>query len=651
MESYLDSEIDSILNGRAGAPHTFRGTADDSPIAVQRLMQDAERLSSALKAKNRYYGTAGGAGDVDTSPAALRVTVNDLELRLSTVSSTISKILKEIENLAKELLEFQTWRASRAQTDDDDEHDLRVLSAEVAEQQHAREALSASVRNLETRVQNTVSHADLSTLMEVQRAMRKELHGYLRQEDVAPLEKMLGHCINQTDFTDAIARLKAVVIKEIHTTLDDNLAKALDTQDKDLRAAIRLELRKLEARLEDSMHEQVTTSRNAIIISSSSIRSPDRETSSAVKDLREDVGDVQAELKSIRKRMEAQDEVIDGLLSKCDLLAEENRRLRNLRVRIVEESAELKNVKDAVIDQDDKLERLTADMQAMLANRAARSNENHGNGSIVRAPSPVPRPAFHRSPSPPLIHHSLPSSRSVSPGPSSSQSRSGRIHNGAGITVPRLSPGSAAIEYDREPFGSRRRDGGDHASRPHSIAFPGPRSISPAGAAQTFGGDERLPSPVPDQSPFMHRGALQQQHHRYSGQSVASSTSPGGPGASATQPPRLAGTRTDATSRIQAKSPNRHAHPAPFSESGRTSHSGAAAVTRTLPRPAAQSHSSPPHHHHHRSSPATHAPAPANAPSGVGTTGASGSSYWSTDAVRHLSISQFDSSVDSDTTM
>jgi hypothetical protein len=645
MESYLDSEIDTILNGRAGAPHTFRDAADDSPIVVQRLMQDAERLSSALKAKNRYYGTAGGAGDVDTSPAALRVAVNDLELRLSTVSSTISKILKEIENLAKELLEFQKWRASRTQTDEDDERHLHVLSAQVSDQQHAREALSASVRNLEARVQNTASHADLSTVMEVQRALRKEMHGYARQEDVAPLEKMLGHCINQTDFTDAIARLKTVVIKEIHTTLDDNLAKALDTQDKDLRAAIRLELRKLEARLEDSMHEQVTASRNAMSSSISIHRSPDRETSSAVNDLREDVTDVQAEMKSIRKRMEAQDEVIDGLLSKCDLLAEDNRRLRNLRVRIVEESAELKNVKDAVIDQDDKLERLTADMHAMLAARVARTNDNHGHGSIVRAPSPVSRTTFHRSPSPPLIHHSRPSSRSVSPlGPSSSQARSVRRSSGAGITVPRLSPGSATMEYDRELFSSRRRDSGDHPSRPYGTA---PRSISPVSAAQF----DRQPSPVPEQSHFVRRGGLQQHHHRYSGQNLASSTSSGGPGASAAQQPRLAGARTDATSRIQAKSPNRHAHPAPLSEPGRATHAGATSTARPLPRPAAHSHSSPPHQYPARSSPA---PTPAsgnNVSLAAGTAGATGSSYWSTDAVRHLSISQFESSVDSDTTV
>ena len=99
MESYLDREIDSVLNGsfRRSPPTTgaFATAAamDDSPIAVQRLMQDAERLSQSMRSRAQMYGRG---ASVDSSPAALRVTVNDLELRMSTISSTISKMLKAV---------------------------------------------------------------------------------------------------------------------------------------------------------------------------------------------------------------------------------------------------------------------------------------------------------------------------------------------------------------------------------------------------------------------------------------------------------------------------------------------------------------------------------------------------------------------------
>ena len=594
MDSYLDREIDNVLHSSTKSHSAPHYGADDSPLAVQRLMQDAERLSSAMKAKSNYYGRT---HDVGSSPAALRVTVNDLELRMSTISSTISKILKEIENLAKELLDFQSWRSVRAHADEENDKELRSLSARVQEEHHTRGALVTSVRNIEARLQNVVNHSELTSIIEVQRTLKKDMQNLVRHVDLASVEDMVKECINQEDFTHAISRLKSVVLNEIHTTLDDNLTKAIDAQDKDLRSAIRLELRKLEARLEDSIQDQLS-SRN---------RSPSRDNSGAMQDFRDDLADLHAEMKSMRKRMEAQDEVIDGLLSKCDLLAEDNRRLRSLRVRVVEDSAELKAVKDAVVDQDDKIQRLTSDVQRIFTER----------GYIVKAPSPRPFTTARLTPSPPRNfegpYHS----------PPTGSSQSGRASLGGPraieMNVPHLSHQSASgMDYSREPFDSKRRT--TAVDRPRSRAS---QSRSPLRSSRTI-------SPPTMTQPPQHNT---RPNHRYSGQQAGVSTNhPGRPGG-----PNGTGTHSASKDarRISAKSPNRNQKLVTFdspSSPGRR---------RGLPVPTT----------HPTSQQQNQLRAPRSASNSSHNAGAGGSSYWSQDAVRHLSISQFESSADSDTTV
>lgn len=599
MDSYLDREIDNVLHSSTKSPHSApHYGADDSPLAVQRLMQDAERLSSAMKAKSGYYGRT---HDVDSSPAALRVTVNDLELRMSTISATISKILKEIENLAKELLDFQSWRSVRAHADEESDKELRSLSARVQEEHHARGALVTSVRNIEARLQNVVNHSELTSIVEVQRSLKKDMQNLVRHVDLASVEDMIKECINQDDFTRAISRLKSVVLNEIHTTLDDNLTKAIDAQDKDLRSAIRLELRKLEARLEDSIQDQLS-SRN---------RSPSRDNPGAVQDLRDDLADLHAEMKSMRKRMEAQDEVIDGLLSKCDMLAEDNRRLRNLRVRVVEESAELKSVKDAVVDQDDKIQRLTSDVQRILTER----------GYIVKAPSPRPSTTSRLTPSPPRnregSYYSPPTGSSQSPG-RTSLGGPGAIE----MNVPRLSHRSASgMEYSRESFSSKRRI--TAADRPQSRES---QSRSPLGSSRIVS-----PPTTMTQPPHHNTGP----NHRYSGQKAGVSTNhPGRPGG--THGTGVHSASMDAR-RITAKSPNRNQKSVTFDS---PSSPGRLRGFPSSNRP----HSADQQRNQLRG-------ASSASKSSSRDAGAGGSSYWSQDAVRHLSISQFEASTDSDTTV
>lgn len=482
MDSYLDHEIDSVLRNRSSPGSSYTHT-DDSPQAVQRIMQDAERLSQSMKSKSKYY-SRGLSGDLDRSPAAIRVTVNDLELRMSTVSTTISKILKEIENLAKELLEFQTWRSAKEPSDEDNDRLLQSLSKKVAEQQGAKDTLSASIRNIEARLQTMVSHSDLRGVIEVQHALKREMRDFVLHDDIVPIEKSLEQCINQDDFAEAMASLKSVIMKDLYDRVDDSVGKSFDTQAADLKTALRLEIRKLEGRLEDSVQDQIT----------SKVRSPHRENSNAMQDLRDDFADLQSEMRTMRKRMEAQDEVIDGLLSKCDLLAEDNRRLRNLRVRLVEESAELKNVQSALVDQEDKVFRLTSDVQAILRTRP----------SIVKAPSPPPpTAAFRKNPNSPNDNRQQP--------PRLEHNTATRHQrSGVGIVVPQLTAQSASGMPDYH--GDHRKTHTSPSrtfSPPSSSAAPrrlgqptNSRSHQPARATAS-----RAPTRVPSHNSVQSRGS------------------------------------------------------------------------------------------------------------------------------------------------